>query len=56
MKGRKTNNNTGITLTMVCTETAAESMLVSGVAAGKLHPKLGAYAKQTSEMQTAGRT
>lgn len=58
MRGRKTNNNknTGILLTMACTETAAESMLVSGVAVRKLHPKLGAYAKQTSEMQTAGRT
>lgn len=41
---------------MACTETAAESMLVSGVAVRELHPKLGAYAKQTSEMQTAGRT
>lgn len=58
LRGRKTNNNknTGILLTMACTETAAESMLVSGVAVRKLHPKLGAYAKQTSGMQTAGRT
>lgn len=44
-KGRKTNNNTGITLTVACTETAAESMLVSGEAVRKQHPKLGAYKK-----------